>query len=113
MKKEFQEFLMPKRVQSPSSISTYKQCPRKYFYQYVLKLPTQGNIQGPIFFAFGRRNFLAKLVPIADNLESRDFAFFEENKLFGDRLTVEERPFIFIAVDEKFSAEIPTLVGFL
>src|SRR3989344_5729885 len=44
MKKEFQELLMPKRVQSPSSISTYKQCPRKYFYQYVLKLPTQGNI---------------------------------------------------------------------
>jgi len=35
---------MPKRVQSPSSINTYKQCPRKYFYQYVLKYPTKQNI---------------------------------------------------------------------
>lgn len=35
---------MAKRVQSPSSINTYKQCPRKYFYQYIIKLPTRGNI---------------------------------------------------------------------
>jgi ATP-dependent helicase/DNAse subunit B len=33
-----------KRVQSPSSINTYKQCPRKYFYSYVLELPTSDNI---------------------------------------------------------------------
>ncbi len=33
-----------KRVQSPSSINTYKQCPRKYYYQYIIKLPTSGNI---------------------------------------------------------------------
>ena len=33
-----------KRVQSPSSINTYKQCPRKYFYQYILELPTGDNI---------------------------------------------------------------------
>jgi RecB family exonuclease len=33
-----------KRVQSPSSINTYKQCPRKYFYSYVLELPTADNI---------------------------------------------------------------------
>lgn len=32
------------RVQSPSSINTYKQCPRKYFYRYVLKLPSQPSI---------------------------------------------------------------------
>ncbi len=32
------------RIQSPSSINTYKQCPRKYFYQYVLQLPTSTNI---------------------------------------------------------------------
>ncbi len=32
---------MPKRVQSPSSINTYKQCPRKYYFQYVEKLPTK------------------------------------------------------------------------
>jgi CRISPR/Cas system-associated exonuclease Cas4 (RecB family) len=35
---------MAKRVQSPSSINTYNQCPRKYFYQYILKLPTSENI---------------------------------------------------------------------
>lgn len=35
---------MPKRVQSPSSINTYKQCPRKYFYQYIVKHPTKENI---------------------------------------------------------------------
>ena len=35
---------MGKRVQSPSSINTYKQCPRRYYYQYILKLPTCENI---------------------------------------------------------------------
>jgi len=30
-----------KRLQSPSSINTYKQCPRKYYYNYILKLPTK------------------------------------------------------------------------
>ncbi len=33
-----------KRIQSPSSINTYKLCPRKYFYTYVLELPTESNI---------------------------------------------------------------------
>lgn len=33
-----------KRIQSPSSINTFKQCPRKYFYQYILELPTGDNI---------------------------------------------------------------------
>ncbi|MFQ5474964.1 MAG: RecB family exonuclease [Candidatus Nanoarchaeia archaeon] len=35
---------MPKRVQSPSSINTFKQCPRRYYYQYIKKLPTYPNI---------------------------------------------------------------------
>jgi ATP-dependent exoDNAse (exonuclease V) beta subunit len=35
---------MPKRVQSPSSINIYKQCPRRYFYQYIKKLPTYPSI---------------------------------------------------------------------
>jgi len=30
---------MVRRVESPSSINTYKQCPRKYYYSYILKLP--------------------------------------------------------------------------
>ena len=35
---------MAKRVESPSSINTFKQCPRKYYYQYVEKLPTGSSI---------------------------------------------------------------------
>ena len=35
---------MAKRTQSPSSINTYRQCPRRYYYQYILKLPTGENI---------------------------------------------------------------------
>lgn len=32
------------RVQSPSSISCYKQCPRKYYYQYIAQLETKPNV---------------------------------------------------------------------
>lgn len=35
---------MPKRVESPSSINTFKQCSRKYYYQYIEKLPPLPNI---------------------------------------------------------------------
>ena len=35
---------MAKRVESPSSINTFKQCPRKYYYQYIEKLPVLPNI---------------------------------------------------------------------
>ena len=35
---------MGKRVQSPSSINTFKQCKRKYYYQYIEKLPVLPNI---------------------------------------------------------------------
>ena len=32
------------RIQSPSSINTYKQCPRKYYYHYIEKLPSDKSI---------------------------------------------------------------------
>lgn len=35
---------MAQRTQSPSSINTFKQCPRKYFYRYIKRLPTQPSI---------------------------------------------------------------------
>jgi len=35
---------MAKRIESPSSINTFKQCKRKYYYQYIEKLPTVANI---------------------------------------------------------------------
>ena len=33
-----------KKVQSPSSIKTYKQCPRKYYYSYILGLEQPPNV---------------------------------------------------------------------
>ncbi len=35
---------MAKRLQSASSIKIYKTCPRKYYYQYIKKLPTKTSI---------------------------------------------------------------------
>lgn len=35
---------MKKRVQSPSSIILFKQCPRKYYYKYIVGLPEQPSI---------------------------------------------------------------------
>ncbi len=35
---------MAQRIQSPSSINTYRQCPRKYYYNYIVKLPTVASI---------------------------------------------------------------------
>lgn len=35
---------MAKRVESPSSINTFKQCSRKYYYHYIAKLPTIPNV---------------------------------------------------------------------
>ncbi len=34
----------PARTQSPSSILMFKQCPRKYYYRYIAKLPTKTSI---------------------------------------------------------------------
>jgi putative RecB family exonuclease len=36
--------VMAQRMQSPSSINTYKQCPRKYYYRYIKRLPTKPSI---------------------------------------------------------------------
>ncbi len=33
-----------RRIESPSSINLFKQCPRKYYYQYIEKLPTSTSI---------------------------------------------------------------------
>ena len=40
---------MGRRIESPSSINTYKQCARKYYYQYVIGLPLKPNV----YFARG------------------------------------------------------------
>ena len=36
--------MIKKRVQSPSSMNTYRQCPRKYYYVYIENLPTKPSI---------------------------------------------------------------------
>lgn len=38
------EHVESRRLQSPSSILTFKQCPRKYFYRYILRLPSKKSI---------------------------------------------------------------------
>lgn len=35
---------MAQRMQSPSSINMYRQCPRKYYYRYIARLPTKPSI---------------------------------------------------------------------
>lgn len=35
---------MAKRIQSPSSINTYKMCPRKYYYSYIRELASLPNV---------------------------------------------------------------------
>ncbi len=35
---------MANRIESPSSINTFKQCPRKYYYNYIEKLPRSSSI---------------------------------------------------------------------
>lgn len=37
--------MMAGRMQSPSSINCYKQCPRKYYYRYIKKLPSKPRIE--------------------------------------------------------------------
>ena len=59
---------MARRVESPSSINIYKQCPRKYYYQYILKLPTKTSIhlvRGLIVHTVLEDFF--KHVPLADD----------------------------------------------
>ncbi len=43
-KKEVAQKLSFARIQSPSSINSYKQCPRKYYYTYIEKLPSKPSI---------------------------------------------------------------------
>ena len=71
------------RVESPSSINTFKQCPRKYYYHYIEELPTspsihliRGNIVHSVledFFDFDR-----KTIETEDALRMHLFLLFEK-----------------------------------
>ena len=83
------------RVQSPSSILTYKQCPRKYFYQYIAKLPTKQNIhivRGKIAHEVLERFFEISLEEINENNYVEHFTYYVKN-LFN-ALWSKDRPTI-------------------
>jgi len=64
------------RVQSPSSINTYKQCPRKYYYQYIEELTTKPSIhliRGKIAHSVLEDFFKVNIENISE--ESYDFEF--------------------------------------
>lgn len=64
--------LTKKRIQSPSSINTYKQCPRRYYYSYIKKLevlPNIHQIRGKIAHAALEKFYDIDLLPKEDNCE--------------------------------------------
>ncbi len=65
---------MTLKVLSPSSINTYKQCPRKYFYQYIMKLPTKPSIH--LVRGSAVHDALEKFFEInPENLSTENYAF--------------------------------------
>ena len=72
-----------KRVESPSSINTYNHCPRKYYYTYIAKLPTKGNIhtvKGNVVHSV-LENFFNKQVP--ENVDYENGQQWIKGELFG------------------------------
>ncbi|MBI4139764.1 PD-(D/E)XK nuclease family protein [Candidatus Woesearchaeota archaeon] len=39
-----EQIILGRRTESPSSVKTFKQCPRKYYYNYIEELPTRPSI---------------------------------------------------------------------
>jgi ATP-dependent helicase/DNAse subunit B len=73
---------MPKRVQSPSSINTFKQCPRKYFYQYIIKHPTKENIhciRGNIVHDALEKFFSIDITAIDPDSFKKELSFYLKN----------------------------------
>jgi putative RecB family exonuclease len=62
-----------KRIQSPSSINTYFQCPRKYFFIYNLKMPTSPSIhlvRGTIAHSVLENLFVIEPAILSENFEN-------------------------------------------
>ncbi len=73
---------MAPRIQSPSSINTYKQCPRKYYYQYIMQLPTHGNvhtIRGKIAHTVLEKFFEVDASTIREENFREELAFYLKN----------------------------------
>jgi len=70
------------RVQSPSSINLYKQCPRRYYYNYIEKLPTKPSIhllRGSIVHSILEEFFKIDI----NNISEKNFVF-ELNVLINE-----------------------------
>ena len=102
-------FIMAKRIQSPSSINTYKMCPRKYYYSYICELKSlpnihqvRGNIAHSVlekFFdqdmgSFNMDDFNEKLVFVIQDLLLQEWQNAEE-KLEALNLSDAQRKFYF------------------
>jgi len=64
---------MPGRVQSPSSINIYKQCPRKYYHLYIQKLPTKPSIhlvRGSVVHEVLERFFQRPIPAVATDMKT-------------------------------------------
>ena len=100
---------MTKRIESPSSINTFKQCKRKYYFQYIEKLPTIANIhqvRGNIahstlehFYDIDTsgltiENYHLKLKEIAQKLFLHQWKAYQE-KLTGLKLSADAYKFYF------------------
>ena len=71
---------MAKRVQSPSSINVYKQCPRKYFYQYVMRLKTAPSIHTV------RGNIVHSVMEDFFDLDLSGLTLADCKKVFNDKM---------------------------
>jgi len=100
---------MAKRIQSPSSINTYKMCPRKYYYSYIRELESlpnihqvRGNIAHAVldhFFdqdvsSFTMDDFECKLAVAMQNLLLHEWKSAEE-KLSALDISNAQRQFYF------------------
>ncbi|MBI4141715.1 PD-(D/E)XK nuclease family protein [Candidatus Woesearchaeota archaeon] len=62
--------LVPSRIQSPSSITTYNKCPRKYYYSYIAELPSKPNIhqiRGSVAHAVLDKFFLTNVQQVSSD----------------------------------------------
>ena len=83
------------RIQSPSSINTYKQCPRRYYYTYIEKIPTKPNIhtvRGTIVHSvleeFFDLDFSADVMNFGDFLLIKSLELFDKHwNLSKDKLS--------------------------
>ncbi|MBS3127710.1 PD-(D/E)XK nuclease family protein [Candidatus Woesearchaeota archaeon] len=120
------------RIQSPSSINLYKQCPRKYYYRYILNLeplPSIHTLRGNITHSVLQHFFdvdTSKLTmknfeePLKTELQSLLVKFWNESKKNLDALSLSSDQLIFYFEEtlmmllnwfEKFTQKMKSFQG--